>query len=146
MKKIIRTLTIAVIALVATLTCAFAVACNSGKDSDTSSDYNFTIVYEDGTAVNGQKDGLAATGGKVTTQICIDTNCLPLSLQNIYPDENGKLSLSQKQVNDIFGLAITVNEDITKFVFHVVNVPGHKDDCEVTVNGKGDYKVTVTNN
>lgn len=143
MKKIIRTLTIAVIALVAVFACTFALACNG--DGDNKSDYNFTIVYEDGTAVNGQTDGV--NGGKVATQICLPESeggmCVPLSVgPNIFPDKNGKLSLSQAKVNELFNSTT----DVTVFIFHVMAVPGHKADCEVSVNGKGDYKVTVTNN
>ncbi|MDE7401029.1 MAG: hypothetical protein K2N17_03135 [Clostridia bacterium] len=144
MKKIIRTLTIAVIAMVAVFACTFALACNGG---DNKSDYNFTIVYEDGTAVNGQKDGI--NGGKVATQICLpDVDnvkgaCVPLSTgPSIFPDKNGKLSLSQEKVNELF----QSTTDVTVFIFHVMAVPGHKADCEVSVNGKGDYKVTVTKN
>ncbi|MDE5765775.1 MAG: hypothetical protein K2I17_01245 [Clostridia bacterium] len=143
MKKIIRTLTIAVIAMVAVFACTFALACNGG---DNKSDYNFTIVYEDGTAVNGQKDGI--DGGLVATQICLpgkDGMCVPLSggQINICPtDKNGKLSLSQEKVNELF----QSTTDVTVFIFHVMAVPGHKADCEVEVNGKGDYKVTVTKN
>lgn len=142
MKKIIRTLTIAVIAMVAVFACTFALACNGG--STASSDYNFTIVYEDGTAVNGQTDGV--NGGKVATQICLPESaggmCVSLNIEkiSIFADKNGKLSLSQAKVNELFGSTT----DVTVFSFHVMAVPGHKSDCEVAVNGKGDYKVTVT--
>ncbi len=148
MKKIIRTLTIAVLALVAVFACTFALACNGGDDNkgSTKSDYNFTIVYEDGTAVNGQTDGI--NGGKVATQICLPESaggmCVSLNIPkiSIYPDAKGKLSLSQAKVNELFGSTT----DVTVFAFHVMAVPGHKADCEVAVNGKGDYKVTVTKN
>lgn len=142
MKKIIRTLTIAVIALVSVFACAFAAACGDGKEGN--SDYNFTIVYEDGTAVNGQTGG--ANGGKVATQICLPESeggkCVPLSLPtiNIFPDENGKLSLSQAKVNELFGSTT----DVTVFLFHVMAVPGYKADCEISVNGKNDYKITLS--
>lgn len=139
MKKIIRTLTIAILAVVAIVSCVLAAGCGGDKDDATKSDYNFSIVYEDGTAV----DGKAQT---VYTQLCIDTNCVPLSLQSIYPDENGKLGLTQAKINELLGEFVSGNGDVTQFVFHVVNLPGYKADCEVTVNGKGNYTVTVTKN
>lgn len=152
MKKIIRTLTIAVIALVSVFACAFAAACG-GNDDNAISDYNFTIVYEDGTAVNGQTGG--ANGGKVATQICLPNGgCVSLDLPiiSIFPDENGKLGLSQTKINELFAEINGVNSykdeagNVTKFAFHVMKVPGYKDDCGVAVNGKGDYKVTLTKN
>ena len=140
MKKIIRTLTIAVIALVAVFACTFALACNGGNDDGgKKSDYNFTIVYEDGTAVNGQTDGV--NGGKVGTQVCTKV-CISLDLKGIYPDKNGKLGLSQSDINKWFDSTT----DVTEFAFHVLNVKDCKDDVEISVNGKGDYKVTVTKN
>lgn len=140
MKKIIRTLTIAVIALVSVFACAFAAACGSNDDNPTS-DYNFTIVYEDGTAVNGQT--ASKTGGKVWLQICTN-QCVDLNTPaiNRFADENGKISLSQKDINTWFNSTT----DVTEFKFHVHDVKDHKDDCEVSVSGKGDYKVTVTKN
>ncbi|MDE7075939.1 MAG: hypothetical protein K2O62_01310 [Clostridia bacterium] len=138
MKKIIRTLTIAVIALVAVFACTFALACNGGNGGDKKSDYNFTIVYEDGTAVNGQKD--STTGGKVWLQVCTD-RCIDLNFKiERYADENGKISISQKDLNTWFDSTT----DVTEFKFHVRNVKDCKDDVEISVNGKGDYKVTVT--
>lgn len=136
MKKIVRALTIMIVAVTAVFACAFAAAACSG-DGDASSDYNFTIVYEDGTAVNGQT--ASATGGKVTLQICTD-RCVDLSLQNKYADEKGKISLSQTDVNTWFDSAT----DVTEFSFHVLNVKDCTADVEISVNGKGDYKVTVT--
>ena len=139
MKKIIRTLTIAVIALVAVFACTFALACNSNEEGATTSDYNFTIVYEDGTAVNGQKDSTA--GGKVWLQVCTD-QCVDLNVSTInkYADENGKIGISQKDLNTWFNSTT----DVTEFKFHVHNVKGCKDDVEISVKGKGDYKVIVT--
>lgn len=143
MKKILKTLAIAIVALAAVFACAFAAGCTGSGNSGTStSDYNFTIVDANGNAINGQTGG--ANGGKVNTQLCIDEICLPLALQNIYPDENGKLSLSQKQVNELFATAMTVTGDITKFDFHVINYPGHAEDCMTAVNGKGDYTLKLT--
>ncbi|MDE7162869.1 MAG: hypothetical protein K2O44_02170 [Clostridia bacterium] len=141
MKKLFKLLTVAILAVAATVACVFVAGCNGGEDG--ASDYNFTIVYEDGTAVNGQTGG--KDGGKVATQICLpgeDGECVRLSGLNIniFPDANGKLSLTQAKVNELFGSST----DVTVFSFHVMSVPGYKADCEVSVNGKGDYKVTLS--
>lgn len=142
MKKFFKIFAIAAIAVAAAIACAFA-GCNKGDDSP--KNYSFSIVYEDGTAVNGDTDGV--NGGKVTTQICMpDGSCVPLAQMQIYPDANGKLTLSQAQVNQYFSAFVTDGSDVTVFVFHVIGVPGHKNDCEVAVNGKGNYTVTVTAN
>ncbi|MDE7084291.1 MAG: hypothetical protein K2O81_03515 [Clostridia bacterium] len=139
MKKLFKIFAIAAIAVAAAVACVFA-GCNKNS-GESKSDYNFTIVYEggakDGQAVNGQTDG--NINGKVATQICTD-QCIGLPLANIFPDENGKLSLSQARVNELFGS----DTDVTEFVFHALNVTGYKTDCEVAVNGKGDYTLKVT--
>lgn len=134
MKKIFKALTIAVIALTAVFACVFVAGCTD--KSEPKSDYNFTIVYEDGTAVNGQKDSV--NGGKVYIQICAHV-CIDLNMPNIniYASESGKLSLSQDKINELFG------QEVTEFTFHVRNVKGCKSDCEIPVNGKGDYKITL---
>ena len=141
MKKLFKFLTVAILAVAATVACVFVAGCNGGEESG-SSDYNFTIVYEDGTAVNGQTGG--KDGGKVATQICLPGEggaCVRLSGLNIniFPDKNGKLSLSQAKVNELF----TSSTDVTEFSFHVMSVPGYKADCEIAVNGKGNYKITL---
>ena len=148
MKKFLKFFAIAAIAVAAAVACVFA-GCN--KDSgENKADYNFTIVYEggdkNGQAVNGQADGSfdydeSTNKGKVATQLCIGENCRPLTVpHNIFPDANGKLYLTQAQVNTIF----ESETDVTEFVFHVIGVDGYKHDCEVAVNGKGDYTVKVT--
>lgn len=141
MKKIFKTLTIAILAVSAAIACAFAAGCTD-KSGDAKSDYNFTIVYEDGKAVNGLKDG--SLDGVVMTQICLPGgSCIPL-YPDFKADENGKLSISQAKINEFLQELTGTDKDVTKFVFHVMNVPNHKADCEVEVDGKGDYKVIVT--
>ncbi len=141
MKKIFKTLTIAILAVSAAIACAFAAGCTD-KSGDAKSDYNFTIVYEDGKAVNGLKDG--SLDGVVMTQICLPGgSCIPL-YPDFKADENGKLSLSQAKINEFLQELTGTDKDVTKFVFHVMNIPNHKQDCEVEVDGKGDYKVIVT--
>ncbi len=140
MKKLFKTLTVAILALAALFACAFAVGCSDTPEE--SADYVFTLVYKDGTKVNGQTDGVGGT--KVATQICLpgaNGACFPLNFGKspVYPDENGKISLSQKQVNEITGSAT----DLTVFVFHAVHVKTQGTDYEVNVNGKGNYTVTI---
>ena len=153
MKKFLKIFAIAAIAVAAAIACVFA-GCNDNGGGESSSDYNFTIVYEggdkNGQAVNGQKDG-NLEGGKVATQICLpDGACAPLVLANIYPDANGKLSLSQSKVNELFATLSTVSNykdeagNVTGFVFHALGVTGYKSDCEITVNGKGNYTLKIT--
>ena len=151
MKKFFRIFAIAAIAVAAAIACVFA-GCN-GNSGESSSDYNFTIVYvggdKDGQNLNGQKDG-NLEGGKVATQICLpDGGCAPLVLANIYPDANGKLSLSQSQVNEIFASLSSVDNykdeagNVTVFTFHAIGVVGYSNDCAKEVNGKGNYTVEI---
>ncbi|MCM1438308.1 MAG: hypothetical protein NC131_03735 [Roseburia sp.] len=146
MKKFLKILAVAAIAVAAAIACVI-VGCNKGSDGG--NDYTFTIVYEggakDGQAVNGQEDGSydynETTGkGKVATQLCVGENCRPLTEpHSIFPDANGKLTLTQAKVNEIFGS----DTDVTEFVFHVIGVDGYKHDCEVEVNGKTNKNYTV---
>ena len=153
MKRFLKIFAIAAIAVAASIDCVFA-GCNNSSSKDATSDYNFTIVYEggakDGPPVNGQTDGAS---GKVATQICLpDGGCIPLPMAGIYPDANGKLSLSQAKVNELFSTLDTVSNfkdesgNVTQFVFHAIGVPGYKNDCEVEVNGKGNYTLKITLN
>ncbi len=153
MKRFLKILAVAVIAVAAAIACIL-VGCGGNDSGDTSSDYNFTIVYEGGDkagqALNGQTDG-NLEGGKVATQICLpDGACSPLVLASIYPDANGKLSLSQARVNELFAALPTVSNykdeagNVTQFVFHAIGVKGYKNDCEITVNGKGNYELKIT--
>ncbi len=142
MKRFLKILAVAAIAVAAAIACVFVGCGDKGGDSG-SADYNFTLVYEggakDGQAVNGQADG-NMSGGKVATQLCVGSSCQPLTLANIYPDANGKLSLSQAKVNELF----SSETDVTEFVFHALNITGYKSDCEVEVNGKGNYTLKIT--
>ena len=147
MKKFFKIFAIAAIAVAAAIACVLA-GCNGG--GETSSDYNFTIVYvggdKDGQAVNGQTGGSYGLDNdetkntKVATQLCIGENCISLPMANIFPDANGKLSLSQAQVNQLF----SSDTDVTEFEFHALNVVGYKSNCVVNVNGKGDYTLQIT--
>lgn len=145
MKKIFKTLAIAIIALTAVFACAFAAGCKE-KENNTASDYNFTIVYEDGTPVNGQTD--STSDGKVWIQICMLGEgglCIDLNwgANERYADENGKISFSQAQIDNYFSTPDEVRTNVTQFTFHVHNVKGCISDASLEVNGKGDYTLTV---
>ena len=150
MKKFFKIFAIAAIAVAAAIACVFAGCDNSGKGS---ADYTFTIVYvggeKDGQKVNGQTDG-SNEGGKLATQICLPNGgCAPLTQANIYPDANGKLSLSQAKVNEMFASLSGVENykdeagNVTEFTFHAIGVVGYKHDCEIEVNGKGNYELKI---
>ena len=143
MKKLFKLLTVAILAVAAAVAGVVVAGCNSKGNEGATSDYTFYIQYEDGKAVNGQTGGV--DGGKVATQICLPGEngmCVRLSGLNIsiFPDENGKLGLSQAKVNELFGSAT----DVTEFSFHVMGVPGYKDDCEIAVNGKNSYTIKLS--
>lgn len=134
MKKLFKSLTIMLITVCAAVACAVAVT--GCANNNVNADYTFLIQYEDGTAVNGQTGG--NEGGKVITQICMlgeGGKCIGLSMNDIYPDENGKLTLSQEKVNELF----ESEEDITNFAFHVLYVPEYNSDCEFEIDGKNEY-------
>lgn len=152
MKKFLKILAVAAIAVAAAIACVFA-GCNNGGDS--SSDYNFTIVYKggdkDGKPVNGQTDGnyttdeefdAGITGTKVAMQLCVGDNCLALTDHNLFFGANGKFSISQAKVNNIFGS----DTDVTEFEFHVIGVKDYNNNCSVNVTGKGNYTLEVTLN
>lgn len=141
MKKILRTLAVAVIAVAAVLACTFAVACSEPHAEK--SDYNFTIVYADGTAVNGKTDGLNEMYDyQVTTQICLPASeggkCVTLFTAGLFPNQYGELNLSQAKVDELFG------KTATKFAFHAIGVKDCKHDCEIEVDGPGDYTLKLT--
>ena len=142
MKKIIKTLTIVVIALTAAIACIFVAGCDKKGGNG---DYNFTVTYEDGTAVNGKT--ASTTGGAVSLQICLPGGtCVPLNPAMGDPslNEKGEVSLSQEFVNEVLKSFTNSDEDVTVFEFHVLNVKNCKSDCKIAVNGKNDYKLTLT--
>ncbi|MGN1060286.1 MAG: hypothetical protein ACI4QN_00990 [Candidatus Coproplasma sp.] len=122
MKKLCKRISVVLLVACAVFACAFAVsACSKNT-------YTFVIQYEDGSALNLEN---------VSTQICQGGKCIDFSLPSIqiYPDSNGKISITQTQVNDWFGS----ETDVTEFVFHVLNVEGYKDDCEFQISGAKEY-------
>ncbi len=122
MKKLFKRITLVLLTVCAVFACAFAVSACGNKESG----YTFVIQYEDGTALNAEN---------VETQICDDSGCKPLFLKGIYPDANGKITLTQAQVNEICGS----DTDVTKFAFHVINVDGYNPDCSFEVDGAKEY-------
>ncbi len=126
MKKLLKRVSVVLLTVCAVFACAFAVsACSK------TTDYTFVIQYEDGTAV---------TAANTMTQICVgDINnggaCYPLFAKQIYPDANGKLTLTQAQINEI----CHSETDVTEFAFHVLNVEGYKEDCSFEINGAKEY-------
>ncbi|MGN0824155.1 MAG: hypothetical protein ACI4MB_03700 [Candidatus Coproplasma sp.] len=126
MKKLLKRVSVVLLVVCAVFACAFAVsACSK------TTDYTFVIQYEDGSAV---------TTANTMTQICVGDPdnggaCYPLFAKNIYPDANGKLILTQQQVNEI----CSSETDVTVFAFHVLNVDGYKEDCAFEINGAKEY-------
>lgn len=140
MKKLFKSLSILLIALAAAIAC-FAIAGCAEQETPpaTQADYVIVLQYQNGTKVNGQTGN--KTGGKVFTQICLTgagATCRPLTAKNIYPDENGRLELSQAQVDDILG-----QSNVTTFVFHALNVKDANQDSSITISQKGTVTLIV---
>ena len=141
MKKIFKIFA----AAVATITAVFAVslfaACGNGEGdggkTDPSTTYYFTVVGSDDQPINGQTG--SKDGGKVAIQICTNT-CINLNPLGISLGTDGKVSLTQEQVNDFFASST----DVTEFVFHALHASGYVDDCEIEVNGPGEYTLKLT--
>lgn len=136
MKKIFKFIVTAVIAVAAAVASIAVAGCIAGCNTDGGkADYTFTVYNPDGTAINGQTGG--RNGGPVDVQICLNA-CVPL-LPEYSLDKNGKLSLSQKTINELFDS----DTNVTEFTFHAMNVPGCKSDVEIEVHGKGNYTLTL---
>lgn len=96
MKKFIKRF-IPVLVLLLCLSCFCMTACGGGA----STDYVITVVYPDGSAVNGQTDGTTGmTETKVQIQICAEgEQCLnPSDL-----GEDGKVSFPAEMVESLTG-------------------------------------------
>lgn len=130
MKKFFKSFAVILIAVCAAVACAFAVSACSKPT------YTFIIQNADGTPVNGQTGG--TEGGKVMTSICLTAEEGGGCSDIMYPDENGKLTLTQEEVNKIFEI-YGKTEDVTKFLFHVSYVPGYDVTCEFEIDGAKEY-------
>lgn len=142
MKKIVKALTIMIVAVTAVFACVFALAACTEK----SSDYNFTVVYGDNTPVKGNNGGNATDfdGNAVTTvciQLCKGTDCKEYTLINHKTiNSKGKISFSQQEINEVFNSTT----DVTEFSFHIWNVSGDNNNYIVEVTAKGDYTLELT--
>lgn len=144
MKKIFKIFATAVATLTAIFAISLFAACgnndnggNGGNTTDPATTYYFTVVGSDDKPINGQTGG--RDGGKVAIQICTEM-CVDLNPLGITLGTDGKVSITQKQVNEFF----TSSTDITEFAFHALHVPGYEDDCAVEVNGPGNYTLKLT--
>lgn len=132
MKKLLKKISLILLTVCAVFGCAFAVtACSSSSANE----YVFIIKNVDGTAYNNTS---------ANTQICTEgdgngSGCYLLTLHNIYPDANGKITLSQEKVNEI----CSSETNVTKFAFHVLGAEGYNADCEFEIDGVGEYICTL---
>ncbi len=139
MTKFFKILTTTIAALAAVLALALFAACGNGESekSDPATTYYFMVVGSDDKPINGQTGG--RDGGKVAIQICTEM-CVDLNPLGVTLGTDGKVSLTQKQVNTFFAS----ETDVTEFAFHALHVPGYVDDCEVDVNGPGEYTLKLS--
>lgn len=124
MKKLFKKLSLVLLTVCAAFACAFAVtACGEGNDKVESTNYVFVIQNSDGSAFKST----------ASYQICTDSTCNPIT--NVTPDSNGKLTLTQQQVNAL----CNSETDVTKFSFHVIGAEGYKYDCSFEIDGVKEY-------
>lgn len=129
MKKLLKKISLILLTVCAVFGCAFAVTACSANTNE----YVFIIKNADGSAYNNTS---------ANTQICTEgesSGCFLLTLHKIYPDENGKITLSQEKVNEI----CSSETNVTKFAFHVLGAEGYNADCSFEINGVGEYTCTL---
>lgn len=142
MKKFVKILAATVAATAMVFVGAIFAGCNGDDGEDNKDAYNITVVGSDNTAINGQTGG--ANGGLVNIQICLpDGACIPL-LPEITLGADGKVQLTQEQVDEYFEGLDGITGSVTEFEFHAMDVPGYVDDCSVHLNGPGDYTLVLT--
>lgn len=157
MKKFLRIFITTLIAAMTALTVGLFAACGNGGDEggnggnggngggDNGATYTFIIVGSDDQPINGQTGG--AEGGPVFSQICLSNGaCAPLSLSGYSIGADGKVILTQSQINEMLeDYPDYADEDgnFTQFAFHVLGVPGYKKDCEIAVNGPKEYTLKL---
>lgn len=151
MKKFFKIFVTALVTAALACTVGLFAACGNGGDggdntppaTDNSPKYNITVVGSDDQPIDGTTDG--ANGGEVGIQICLPaSNCIPLNGKGYSIGTDGKITFTQTQINDLLGKLAGTTEDVTAFDFHVIGVPGYERDCFVSVNGTGDYTLTLT--
>lgn len=119
MKKLFKKISIVLLTVCAVFACAFAVSACAKND------YVFVVQHEDGSAFTESAH----------MQICINDSCFFLSNDDYKLDANGKLTLTQAQINEI----CNSKTDVTVFVFHVTYVEGYNSDCAYEVDGANTY-------
>lgn len=130
MKKLLKKISLILLTVCAVFGCAFAVTACAGGNAN---EYVFIIKNTDGTAYNNTS---------ANTQICTEgesSGCYLLTLHNIYPDANGKITLSQEKINEI----CRSETNVTNFAFHVLGADGYNEDCSFEINGVGEYTCTL---
>ncbi|MDE6558230.1 MAG: hypothetical protein K2K39_03880 [Clostridia bacterium] len=140
MKKIYKLIVTAVLAVAAVFACLAVAGCDTDKNG--TADYVITVLLPDGTPVNGKTGG--RDGGLVDIQICLPGGaCVPL--KDSYPlGQDGKVSLSQANVNGMLDGIREPGVDVTSFEFHARHVPGCTDDVKIAVDKKGNHTLTLT--
>lgn len=142
MKKFIKILAATVAATAMVFVGALFAGCNDDNGGDDKADYVITVMGSDNTAINGQTGG--ANGGLVNIQICLpDGACIPL-LPEITLGADGKVQLTQEQVDEYFEELDGITGSVTEFEFHAMDVPGYVYDCSIPVNGPGEYTLVLT--
>ncbi|MBD5632393.1 MAG: hypothetical protein HDP34_04110 [Clostridia bacterium] len=121
-----------VIALSVTCMALFATACDGNDDKN----YSVTVVYADGTAVNGTTDGTGGMDGKtVQIQVCQKddpTKCYQL----VSVDANGKVTIEAEKIEAVLG---TVT-----YAVHVQGLPtGYTYDDNYTLS-QSSRSITIT--
>ncbi|MDE7453783.1 MAG: hypothetical protein K2N22_05175 [Clostridia bacterium] len=148
MKKTIITIVAILTVMVATLCMSLTLTACGDKKADS---YNFTVVYSDGTAVNGHKDGIGGVdengdqGTEISIQICAvnpDTDDTGFCTSPVLIGTDGKVSITsgtkEGQLNE--------SKLEAGYKWHVKLI-GEKSGWTYTdlyLDGYGDYTITIT--
>lgn len=130
MKKLFKRVSLILLTVCAVFACAFAISACSGNSSK---DYTFVIQNADGTACS-EVYGL---------QFCSNETgaCYPFPA-DIVPDANGKITLSQSKVNEIFS---SNGKDVTAFAFHVfIEIENDVQHYKFEIDGAKEYTCALT--
>ena len=137
MKKLTKFTLMIAMALSAIFAGVFLAACG-GEETITEDDPNtfyITVVYPDGSAVNGTTDGTAGDGSKVYIQICdaeTENACaLPKQL-----GANGKLSVPMSSLGAVL-------QGLTRYKVNVMALPEGYTAEPVYVNGPQSVTITL---
>lgn len=136
MKKTVLRIALAVMAAIAACLCLFAAACADGSENEKTNTYSVTVVYSDGSAVNGTTDGVNpydSNDKQITVQWCLEENGV---LGTCYPPV--ALGADGKASTDTLP-ALNENQ---KYHIQLNYAPGEYTD--VSVSATGDVTITVT--